>query len=172
MLISAREAAGILAEEAGLSREPARKALQAGLAGAPQRARGSLLYDEERVRALAARASTTAGRACRDHRPTCRRGTFVARLSPDGDISQGWYVSPWVRVRMMHWLKTTGYVPMVATVSGFVVSGADISGVHPTSTPQGERTTFATAPPGAWFAEFDGRRFKTGPGGPWLLWDA
>ena len=170
MLVSAREAAAILALEAGLAREPARRALAAGLAGEALRTAGSLLYDADLVRALATRRHVRLA----DIPAVCRAGLFVARLNPTrlkGTPSPGgWHVSPWVRVRIRSRIEATGSFPFLATVAGYVTEGADITGFDFDHEGDVERTSFKTLTPGPWFDTFQGRRFDTGPGGPWLLW--
>jgi len=169
MLVSGREAATILAAS-GLSRDAARMALAGGLAGAPLRLKGSLLYDEDLVRALARRPHAVISDLSR----RCRSGTFVARLNPLGTsrTEPGWHVSPWARVWIHHSISTVGYYPFVATISGFVVEGAEIVSVavHPAA--KELRTSFVTRSAGEWFDAFQGTRFTTGPGGPWLIWRA
>ena len=167
MYVSGREAAIILSG-AGLSRDAARCALAGGLAGEPLRLKGSLLYDVHLVRELAARPHAQASKMTR----LCRRGTFVARLNPLSPprSEPGWYVSPWARVWIRHSISTVGYYPFVATVSGFVVQGAEVIDVelHPHGIQV--RTSFVTRPAGEWYDAFRGKRFSTGPGGPWLIW--
>jgi hypothetical protein len=169
MLVSGREAATILAA-AGLGRDAARSALAGGLAGVPLRLKGTLLYEEYLVRALAERPHAVTSNMTRQ----CRRGTFVARLNPLSTrrTEPGWHVSPWARVWIHHAISTVGYYPFVATISGFVTEGAEIVGVavHPAA--KELRTSFVTRPAGEWFDAFQGTRFKTGPGGPWLIWRA
>jgi hypothetical protein len=169
MLVSGREAATILAA-AGLSRDAARSALAGGLAGVPLRLKGTLLYEEYLVRALAERPHAAISNMTRH----CRSGTFVARLNPLSTrrTEPGWHVSPWARVWIHHAISTVGYYPFVATISGFVTEGAEIVGiaVHPAA--RELRTSFMTRPAGEWFDAFQGTRFKTGPGGPWLIWRA
>ena len=169
MYISGREAATILAR-VGLSREGSRGALAGGLAGDPIRLKGSLLYEEQRVRELAARPHTKLS----DLSAHCRRGTFVARLNPlaPPPIGPGWYVSPWARAWIHHAISTVGYYPFVATISGYVVEGAEIIGAHPHLSGTHVRTSFTTRSAGEWFHALEGSRFRTGPGGPWLIWRA
>ena len=69
-------------------------------------------------------------------------------------------------VRVDVWLQ----VPWVATVSGFVVFGAELVGFGEQTEPI-PRTFFVLRPPGAWFGAIEGRRLPTRPGGrPWYLW--
>ena len=70
--------------------------------------------------------------------------------------------SPWTCVWMRSRIERHGYLPLVATLAGFVVSGADIR----------DATTAGTlnlAEPGPWFRTFEGRRLTTGPGRSWWI---
>ena len=180
MLISAREAAQILAPS-GLTRERARRLLLAGFAGEGLRTRGSLLYDDGRVRALLQRPVVDP----RQLPGNFRHGVFVARvmdLGPDlapGDLTRGlsartWRLSPYARVEMRIAIESQGYLPFVATVCGFVAVGADIAAVWPLRGEPGSRerpvSTLDLVEPGDWFEVFRGARFPTGAGGPWTLW--
>ena len=164
MLISAREAAQILAAT-GLTRDRTRWLLQAGFAGDGMRTRGSLLYDEARVRALL--EWPTVDPTALDG--ACRSGIFVARvmeLESDPIADRTWQLSPYARMLIRLAIESQGYLPFVATVCGFVASGANITAVWPGSS----GSTFDLAEPGQWFEPFNNSRFVTGPGGPWLLW--
>ena len=171
MLISSREAAQILAG-AGLTREPARRLLLAGFAGEGLRTRGSLLYEEARVRSLL--EWPVVGPVARGE--TCARGLFVARVRDTGptlggDLAQRqWQLSPWARLEMRRVVEAQGFLPLVATVSGFVASGADITAVWPGSSGSCRSSTLDLGEPGAWFEQFRNRRLVTGPGSAWLLW--
>ena len=79
MQISAREAAVILATEAGLSRERARRVLSCGLAGQPERVPTQLLHDSARVQALAMRPMVTDA----EIDDACPTGLFWARRLVD-----------------------------------------------------------------------------------------
>ena len=184
MLISSREAAQILAATA-LTRDRARRLLLAGFAGEGIRTRGSLLYEDARVRALLDWPVVDPV-ALRD---TCKQGLFVARLRdlrsepgnaepgnaepnslPGGDLAQRqWQLSPWVRLEMRRVVEAQGFLPLVATVCGFVASGADITAVWPGASGSGQGSTLDLEEPGTWFEEFRNRRFVTGPGSAWLL---
>jgi len=185
MLISAREAADVLAP-LGLSRESTRRVLRAGLAGVGQATKASFLYEHERVVALCEWPLVDPGRLD----AAVHGGVFVARLGAGLDVGQHaspdhwrnasrgpWRVSPWLRARMSITLERQSFVPLVATMGGFVVLGADITGgvLHPggeaTIGDQPGRTcTFTLAEPGAWFRGFEGHRFPTGPGAAWRWW--
>jgi hypothetical protein len=164
VLISTREAAQILAAT-GLTRDRARWLLQAGFAGEGMRTRGSLLYDEARVRALlewpAVDPSALDGAR--------RSGIFLARVMGPID-GRTWNLSPYTRLQIRLAIETQGYLPFIATVCGFVASGANITAVWPGSSGSGEDSTLDLDEPGEWFAPFRSSRFVTGPGGAWLLW--
>lgn len=180
MLISSREAAQILSAT-GLTRDRARRVLLAGFAGEGLRTRGSLLYEDARVRALL-EWPVVDPRVLRD---TCRQGVFVARLRdlgsepstpPSADLRlRQWQLSPWARLEMRRVVETQGFLPLVATVCGFVAVGANITAVWPgrSSSPEGssgQGSTLDLDEPGEWFEQFRNRRLVTGPGSAWLLW--
>jgi hypothetical protein len=165
VLIRSREAAQILAAT-GLTRERARRVLLSGFAGEGLRTRGSLLYDDSRVRALlawpAVDPSALEGRACRS-------GIFVARVStlgPDLIADRTWPLSPWARLEMRQVVEAQGFLPFVATVCGFVATGANLAAIWPGSS----GSTLELDEPGVWFEAFRNHRFVTGPGSAWLLW--
>ena len=176
MLISEREATAIIEAYADLTRTPARRLLRTGIAGAPERdASGRLGYDRAAVEAVARRTVVDE----RSLEETFRFGLLVARLSP----SQEWDVDapveeqrrhlggPWDIPLLRHVGLTTytrssgGFYPLVATVSGYVVAGADI--VEPCTDGRGR---LVLAEPGAWFDELRERRWFRGRGGAPLDW--
>jgi hypothetical protein len=167
MLISGRDARALL-RTAGLSSRHARTALHSGLVGEPLRTTTAHLYDQERVQELAGRPPIDWGVVAE----ACPTGIFVARrvitvtLSREEQIDQvsgGWGgLSPWVWLAMKLHVDDHGSLPLVATVSGFVVLGADIVGVR-------HGSELVLAPPGVWFGRFEGVRLWTGPGRPWEL---
>jgi hypothetical protein len=173
VLISAREAAQILAAT-GLARERARRVLLAGFAGEGMRTRGSLLYDEARVRALL--EWPTVDPSALDG--ACPSGIFVARVMDLRVMDMGthpiadrmWQLSPYARLQIRLAIETQGYLPFVATVCGFVASGANITAVWPSPSGSNDGSTLDLAEPGEWFEPFNNSRFVTGPGGVWLLW--
>lgn len=64
-----------------------------------------------------------------------------------------------------------GRLPWVATICGFVLVGADLTGFREDPSGMGHGTSFVLESPGEWFAAFDGRRLPTTVGGhSWLLW--
>jgi len=176
MLISEREAAAILAAYADLARTPARRLLRTGIAGVPGRdVTGRLGYDRDAVEALARRAVVDEGRL----HDMFAFGLLVARISP----AQDWDVSapadeqrrrlagPWDIPVLRHVGLTTfvrhngGYFPLMATVSGFVVAGADI--VEPCTDGQGR---LILTRPGTWFEDVGKSRWFRGRGGAPLDW--
>ena len=176
MLISARAACELLAW-AGLARQQALLVLRTGLAGEPVLSSNALLYDDARVRALAARPAADPARLAM----SCPRGLFVVRLGrrPGTEGPRGpWDLSPWTRVLLVHQIGVAGYFPLVVTVAGFVVEGAAIVGLS--SAASGFRTgrpatRLDVAPPdacqAAWFEALRGTRLALGRGGPWVLWE-
>jgi hypothetical protein len=190
MLISGREAAERLAG-IGVGREPARQALLAGVAGPGERRRGVLLYDEQAVRRLLVEPVDIATLS-----EDCWGGMFVGRVGPrtnaPDELSQSeirqwrgadltapmeeqrdgvrmyWRIAPLSRLCMEQLVRRRGFVPFVATVSGFVVVGGDITGLQPG--PSGVALTLAE--PSEWFEPLRGARFVTGAGGPWAWWPA
>jgi hypothetical protein len=112
----------------------------------------------------------------------CPRGLYVGRASRTIrlDVSSPWEeVSKQVRQRpvmpalsvalLMARLRLVGRLPWVATLCGFVVHGADLTGLD--HWPDGH-DAFRLEPPGPWFVHLQRRWFPTGRGGrPWLIWD-
>jgi len=157
-LISARAAARLLAE-VGLAREQSRLVLAWGLAES----------------ALA---------------EACPAGAVVIRCGlrwPSGaaTVAGPWDMKATSRAHLRLHAGFSGF-PLVATVSGFVVEVASITGVvpgrvDPSSRARGSHTRGSRAlsmlelgPPGDWASLLTdgdtGRRFPIGPGGRWLLW--
>ncbi|MDN5896961.1 MAG: hypothetical protein L0H93_23425 [Nocardioides sp.] len=178
MPISERQASEILGE-AGLSRRHARRALGWGLAGAGVVTRSAVLYDEDAVRALVRRPALTD----EDLAEIFPTGVFVARLGetpePGGlDLSaMSWDISVWARIRISLWIGKGGALPVLATVSGFVVDTAEATAVM--SVPRGDRhrglrqlspSQLSLAESGAWSAAVAETRVPTGPGAAWRLW--
>ncbi|MDN5893565.1 MAG: hypothetical protein L0H93_06015 [Nocardioides sp.] len=171
-LVSGREAAAILAQM-GVTREPARRALLAGVAGTGQRVRGSVLYERARVHALL--SAPLVG----DTLPTLMtRGTFIARIKDCGAIAErecddhllrqvarGWHVSPITRLSFSVRVARDEWMPFVATVSGFAVLGAEIIGVGL----ERDGTRFTLRAAGAWYESVHRRRVPTRAGGPWTV---
>jgi hypothetical protein len=181
MLISAREAADLLAP-LGIGRESTRRVLAFGLAGPAHETRSARLYDRDRVAALLGWPPVD----LTGLDETVRAGVFVARLGNHvGTLAEAargpWRISPWLRTRISMTQERQGFVPLVATIGGFVVLGADITGgvLHAPGAATigrqpGRTCTFTlTEPrtqPRPWFDDFEGHRLPTGPGAAWRWW--
>jgi hypothetical protein len=176
MLVSARQAASIM-WRAGVNRDRSRRLLEAGFAGGGVRTTGSLLFEHDRVQALAAWSHVESEELVR----TCPDGVYVARLGPDAEFILD---TPWdaqievlsavphdlsavTRAFVRSRIQSHGLLPWVATVCGFVAVGADLEGFRTDA--EGE-SSFVLARPGHWFETLCGRRFETGPGRPWSVW--
>lgn len=155
----------------GIGERQARQVLAAGLAGAPQRTAGAVLYEGEAVGGLALTPYVDDV----DAEKACPWGLFVARRVVDvalpederrAVLAEDWTLSTWSAIRVRVLVQDRGHVPLVATVGGFVTTGAEITAAHRTS-PEAYRLTLRE--PTAWFEVFRGRRFPSGPGRPWVL---
>lgn len=178
MLITQREAAARLVRFQ-LSRTSAKRVLAAGLAGEPVRAGGALWYDEDRVRALAERRGLPRLRILE----LCPEGLVVIRSTvlsvtrPRAEqlacIDIPWDgVALWTRAGIGAALPERSY-PVVGTVCGFVVVGADLTGFR-----RDEAGVLRTVldDPGPWFDGLRDRLLPTSQGGrryeflhPWRL---
>lgn len=170
-MISARSATGVL-QSAGLGGRQARRVLDCGLAGPPLPTSAALLYDRDRVIELAGRPELDGATAD----AATPGGLFVARrdvdvLAPEGEqratLRGGWGFSPLAALIVRVRVAQHGHVPLVATVGGFVVTGANILEVLGSS----DGYHLVLREPGPWFETFRARRFPTGPGRPWVLRD-
>lgn len=166
--MSGREAARLLAC-AGVGERQARQVLAAGLAGTPQRVSGALLYDDALVNQLVHSPYVD------EAETACPWGLFVARRLVDvarpedqrlASLASGWGLSTWTALRIRVLVADHGHLPLVATVGGFVTTGAEITGVHRAG-PDEYHLTLRAAD--GWFEVFRGRRYPTGPGRPWVL---
>lgn len=186
--VSMREAAGILGPT-GIDRETTRRLLAAGLAGEGVRLKHSVLYRRDRVEALAARPEIPHGGQPGWPHPgptesllpeICHAGTFVVRLPTRAPVDPGswmqtcagpWQISAYGRVRLQVMVETRGLVPLLATLGGFVVMGADITAVKPCLSARGAIfTRVELAEPGEWFDQCQGLRFRPHRGQPWWMW--
>ncbi|MFC5179136.1 hypothetical protein [Nocardioides taihuensis] len=166
MDVSGREVGEIL----GLGQSQTTRLLASGLAGPGHRRGRSVLYDAAAVAALRDRPLVTEETPLP---PACGDGVLLARVDPRGAEPGAWRElasGPWrlafSRVLVLLVMRSTGPVPLVATVAGFVLGGAEvIDGRH---TP--EATTFELAEPGDWFDAFSDTRVPAGPGEPLLFW--
>ena len=172
MFLSGRQAADVLAG-AGLCRRQARRGLAAGLAGDPVVTRGAHLFSEARVRELLDRPHVTPEEL--DSVGTsllflARRQVDVRAPLPDQltVLAVGWDIGLTLSVLIRARARQEGWVPLVATVGGFVASGADILDLRACS-PSGSRRNLVLREPGSWFDAFRGKRLPFGPGRDFLL---
>ena len=170
MLISAREAARELAA-VGVPRRHVRRLIACGAAGPVTRTAGAVLVDGQRVADLAARPRLSED----DVTDACPWGVFIARREvrdPQDreELGRDWRFSIWTMVRLRTWIDRHGFVPLVATVSGFVLGGGEITAVTQV---RAELFSLAVDPPGAWFERLEGTRIDSPPGRPWMVlgWD-
>ena len=77
-------------------------------------------------------------------------------------IACGWGYSPWTTVWLRVRIERHGAFPLVATVGGFVVAGANIEYV-------GTDGRLDLAEAGDWFEPLRERRLVTGPGRDWWI---
>ena len=184
MQISQREAAAVIGAR-GISREVARRLLVAGLAGPGSPIGRAITYRAEAVdqvaRRLSARALDLHGPA-QDGLVLLRvsplRPTVVAALSADplALMVGPWRMSVWSRVGFQDQFLRYGTIPVVTTVSGFVVAGGEItklSAAPAVSTGAWEmpRCTFEVRPPsGTWFVPFADTVMTGKPGTQWQWW--
>lgn len=189
MLISARAASRILEEETGLVRQQSRRVLLTGLAGAGIRAGGALLYDEQPVRALGSWSQADP----REVLARCPGGVVVIRLGrgDEPDATGTWQalaerlcVQPgaglMARTQLRARIEQHGPLPLVATVCGYPVLLAELTGVirltaaEPGGThwaQQGVSLSLREPADGSagWTTLVTRRRLATGPGPVWLL---
>lgn len=157
MLISEREATDHLARFTGVTRTPARLLLKTGVAGTPTpRSDGSLGYDFSCIDALTRRQFVVEEELAE----TFPTGLAIARLAPSRPwdamatrsdqlsvLAGPWRMSLTVFAGISAYIRRDGPFPLVATTSGFVLAGAEISGLT-----WGEHaTTLALRPAGGWF---------------------
>ena len=180
-MLTQRQAARMLQDPAGpaLTRRLAHEVLAAGFAGEPVDAGAALLYDPERVRALAALPDAT----WLPLPPACDAGLLVVRttgrpgamllpeesrvLPPPGPYR----FSPWASLELSLLIKAQGFVPTVVTVASYVLATAQLTGlVAGDRTPRGRQGQLVLEPAGDWRRAFAGCRLVTPPGNPWLLW--
>ena len=180
--------------EVGVGRSAARRVLAAGFAGGPSAAEGERGgYDADRVRALVARPLLDG------HEVAARLGgdLFVVRrpgLVLGGDdaslreqVAADWELSWWLWFIVRTKIKGSGPLPLLATVSGFVALGAELTDIARLPGGDGPREwsdaypqnwamstlggpcELVLRPPGAWFEPLRRTRVRTGPGAPWWL---
>ena len=174
-LISEREAARIFSAH-GLSLSAAQHLLSTGIAGEPVRAAGVKLYDAMRVEAVASRPAVTKDEV----RALFPLGAMVIRL-PRGRVVSAtaeWpdtaqlLAGPWpfsfayTSAVAVHYWQGRG-VPLLLTVSGFVLSGAVTTNGAPNgSAEHPEWQSFELEAPGSWLETLRGRSLAFGRGAP------
>jgi hypothetical protein len=161
----------------GVPRRHARRLIACGAAGKVTRTKGALLVDDQRVAALAEREHLGAP----ELDAVCPWGLFVARRDiPVSDdpreqlarLGEHWtfsiYTAVWIRSR----IERHGFLPILATVSGFVLGGGDIRAVT-VLRPSADLHDLTVEAPSAWFARVRDTRVDTPPGRPWMVlgWD-
>ncbi len=170
---AARALSGVVGSE-----EQARILLRAGACGSTHPGGAVLLYDEQRVQAVAGRPFVEETALV----SACPHGLYVSRLARTAalDLAQSWdLVASQVRQRpvmppmtaalLAARVRLAGRLPWVATLCGFVVHGADLTGFG--TEPDG-RDEFRLEPPGEWYEHLEQRWLPTGRGGrPWVIWD-
>jgi hypothetical protein len=176
MLLSANQAARVLAE-IGIARTQAQALLASGLAGSGMRAGGALLYDEQRVRELAARRVVDPDELS----AACPHGLYIARIDRTRgvDVTSGWAelarrlalqppMPAMTRALLGARMAAYPQLPWVATLCGYVVLGADALGAVVATSGS---IAFTLAPPSSWFNVIVDRVLPTGRGGrPWVVW--
>jgi hypothetical protein len=175
MLITARQASGILQERAGVGRQQSRRILHAGLAGEATAGPACLLYVEARVTSLAERAQADQAELL----SVSPGGVFVLRLGRGREISTAltWEeavaalevqsdLGLMMRLHVRSYLAAFGRLPFVATVCGFPVLTADLVSFDAVVD---DRVALGLEKAGSWRGLLEGRRLSTSPGPPWLL---
>jgi hypothetical protein len=176
VLVSSRRALHLLATRVA-SFEQARRLLQSGAAGPPASVGGVVAYDQDMVLDLATRPWVDENALAE----ACPWGVHIARLGRDRSLD---VTLPWEELadRVAHQralppmtatllgvrMKISEGLPWVATVSGYVVFGAETTGWQPLGD---GAVRFALRPPGAWFRIVERRWFAFGPGRHWFFWD-
>ncbi len=177
MLISGREAVRILLTRGAMTGEAqARALLRSGAAGPGIVTGPGVLFDQDHVRALADRPWLDASA----QEDACPQGVYLARISRTAliDLTRPW---PDVAAQLDHVppmpvmttallelrVRASARFPWVATMHGFVVFGADLTGLE---TLEAGGLRFCLEPPGEWFASWRGRRLESPRGGrPWVI---
>ncbi len=106
------------------------------------------------------------------------RPTVLAALSTDplALMAGPWRMSVWSRLGCQDQFLRYGAIPVVATVSGFVVAGGEITKISAappvsTGTRPMPRCTFDVRPPsGTWFVPFADTVMTGKPGTQWQWW--
>ena len=176
-LISQREAAWVLDVHHELSRPRVTRLLATGVVGAPVRAGGALLYDGDAVRRLAARPRRTrADLATGGLRRVIvlRRAVdlLADRATQEAQLTDGWNLNYLDCLGMTWKIEADGPIPVVVTVSGFVILGAELAGFTRSSMAPGKRVRLVVREPGSWFEPLRETRLDVIPGATFSFWDA
>ncbi|MFT4263455.1 MAG: hypothetical protein QM572_08750 [Nocardioides sp.] len=178
MRISEREATDRLNALTGLTRTPARRLLGTNIAGSPTRGPGGQrLYDMAAVDDLGRRGLPDDAWLAE----WLRFGLLHVRLAPSVEWDVGWSAEetcdrlrgcrPTGIVRLIQLVglvRDAGRLPIIATVSGFVVGGADL--VDPVIEVDGADRGLALTTPGAWYSGLAAARWPSPRGGAPLRW--
>lgn len=168
-LLTERQALTVLSRRAITPRH-ARHALQAGLAGEPARTRVATLYDAKRVHALLEWTGVPAEAG----RTACPHGLFVGRrlvsvLGPSHKqlekAAASWRISGASRLWFYRWFEECGPMPVVVTIAGFVLFGAELFGFRS----EGTGTRLVLQEAGDWFSVFEEHRLSTWSGNAWTV---
>jgi hypothetical protein len=178
VLVSGRQAVRILLTRGSMTGEAqARGLLRAGAAGPGTITAAGVLFDAEHVGALADRPWLE------DHaqEEACPLGVYIGRLARTVEID---LTRPWPEVTARIDRRPTmptmtaalleasvtaagGRLPWVATLHGFVVHGADLTGFD---VAEDARTRFRLEQPGPWFDAWRQHRITVRPGDrPWRV---
>ena len=177
MLISGRQAVRILLTRGAMTGQAqARSLLRAGAAGPGVVTDTGVFFDSDVVKALADR--TWLDENAQDD--ACPQGAYIARLARTTSID---LTRPWAEVAAQLdrvptlpimtaallgvSVTAAGRLPWVATLHGFVVLGADLTGIE---SRHDRGTRFRLEPPGDWFAAWRHRRVAGSRGGrSWVI---
>ncbi|TIC80202.1 hypothetical protein [Nocardioides sp. GY 10127] len=180
--LTGRQARELLAGE-GVPERSTRHLLDNGWAGTPIRTSSALLFETRAVLALALRPRL----GPRDLDAFAIPLLLVTRRAfpagPDAATERERLRGPWPLGRfasatLRAVLRLYGPQPLIATVAGIVVQGAEITGARPgrpEPVPGGvgdaavEPLTLDLAPAGPWFPACAATRVTHGPGRPWVL---
>jgi hypothetical protein len=174
-LVTGRRAARQLRDVLS-SDEHARLLLRTGIAGRGEQTSNGVLFDDARVAELCHRPAVDRKELAR----RCPHGLMVVRLprSTRLDVTGSWRevadqvveatsrqrpMTPWSVALASVRIRAWGPLPLAATLLGYVVLPADLTGL-------GEHGP-VLAPPGSWAGAVEGRRLHTPRGGrAWRLW--
>lgn len=154
----------------GLSRRHVDRVLATGLAGEPLVTPAPHLYDDGAVARLLLRRELDD----REVREACPQGLLVARRAAVTieQLADGWGIAGVMTIWIEARVRRRGFVPLVATVGGFVTRGAEIVGATTVDGAEPTRpwsSLTLRAPTGVWSDRFRDARSATGTGRPWSL---